>query len=162
MQKNQPLILGGTFLSFLCGTLICAQTVPSTVPLAAREHQPRALIVPRGFGWVFDLKGKKYEARISREEIASGPEWSVGAPLPLTFGKAEEIARTELRKLVRDDSTWEVTELALRRLDEETQSKWYCVVKLMPKLRDRNVISDLFVMPIGFSGASGRVQAYRP
>jgi hypothetical protein len=160
MQKSQLLIIGGTFL---CGALICAQTLPSTVPLAAREHQPRAPIdLNEGFGWVFNLNGKKYEARISRDQIASGPEWSPSVSLPLNFAKAEEIARTELRKLVSYDSAWEVTELNLRRLDRETESKWYYIVKLMPKVRDRNVISDSFVMPIGFSGAAGRVQVYGP
>jgi hypothetical protein len=115
---------------------------------------------PKGFGWVFNVNGKQYEAKISLEQIAAGLGWTPAAALPLSFAKAEEIARGELRKLVTDDSTWEVTELNLRRSGEQADSKWFYLVKLMPKVRERNAIADSFTLPISFSGAIGRVQLY--
>ena len=145
----------------VCGWRSSAQS-PSTVPLASREQQAPAPSKHGGFSWIFDVNGNKYESRISREEIAAGPACSLAEPLPLSLAKAEGLAREQLRKLVRDDSLWEVTELSLRRLGEDTDSKWYYVVKLMPKHRESNVIPDAFVVPIGFSGAVGKVQSYGP
>jgi hypothetical protein len=158
MQKRQLLFIGGISLT---AALVIAQTLPSTVPLAAREHQPvgRSSDI-RGFSWIFDLNGKKYQATIPRDQVAASAEWTCALPLPLTCAKVEEIARVELRKLLSNDSTWEVMELDLRRLNEESTSKWYYLVKLMPKLRDRGVISDSFYVPISFSGEAGQIQAY--
>jgi hypothetical protein len=155
MLKRQLLIIGG---AFVCSALILAQNLPSTVPSATREHEPRAPLSVQGFGWVFNLNGKKYEAKISNDQIADGPEWTPAVPLPLTFAKVEEIARAELRKLVSDDSTWELTELNLRRLSNDTESKWYYVVKLTPRSVDRGVIPDSFYLPISLSGEIGRIQ----
>ena len=155
MLKRQLLIIGG---AFVCSALILAQTLPSTVPLATQEHQPRAPLNVPGIAWIFNLNGKKYEAKITRDQVADGPEWTPAAPLPLTFAKVEEIARAELRKLVSDDSTWEVTELNLRRLTKESESKWYYVVKLTPRSIDRGVSPESFCLPISFSGEIGRIQ----
>jgi hypothetical protein len=73
------------------------------------------------------------------------------------MGKAEELARAELRKLVSDDSAWEVSEFNLRCLKDQTEPKWYYVVKLMRKEQDRGVIPDSFILPISLSGEFGRV-----
>jgi hypothetical protein len=153
MKRFQIQMIAGGLLFAALGF---AQSLPSTVPLATEEHQVRHELL--GFSWQFSLKGKKYSAKLSREQITSGPGWSPASPLPLTLAKAEQIARVELRKLVGDDLTWEVTELSLQRLRDETEPKWYYLVKLMPKNRESNVISDLFVFPISFSGEAGQIK----
>ena len=51
-------------------------------------------------------------------------------PLPLSFGKAEEIARAELKRLVPDADSWEVTDIDLKR--DEDPRKWYYLIGLKP------------------------------
>ena len=154
MQTRQILIIAG--LCF-CAALLIAQTLPSAVPLATREHQFAARHELLGISWQFQLKGKKYAAKLTREQITSGPEWSPSSSLPVTLPKAEQIARAQLRKIVGDDSTWDLTELSLQRLRDETEPKWYYLIKLMPKERASNVISDSFCFPISFSGEPGQI-----
>ncbi|HZR18350.1 MAG TPA: hypothetical protein VFE51_13740 [Verrucomicrobiae bacterium] len=158
MKKLQTPILAG---ACLCAGLIFAQSLPSTVPLATQEHQFARRHEFLGFSWQFSVNGKKYSANLSREQISAGPGWSPDSPLPLTLAKAEQMARVDLRKLVGDDAAWEVTELSLQRLRDETEPKWYYLVKLMPKHRETNVISDLFVFPISLSGEPGQVNLIR-
>jgi len=159
MQTRPLLIIGAISL---CAALLFAQTLPSTLPLATREHQRPSPNGGQGFGWQFNLNGKKYEAKITREQIEAGPKWTPSAPLPLSLAKAEEIARDELRKLVSDDATWELTEFNLRCLNDQTEPKWYYVVKLKHKMQDRGVMPDLFILPISFSGELGRIQINGP
>jgi hypothetical protein len=78
----------------------------------------------------------------------------------VTPKKAEELARVQLRKLINDDSAWEVTEFNLRRFGSEERAKWYCTVKLMPKLRIPGVIPDMCIVPICLSGEVGRIRLY--
>jgi hypothetical protein len=125
---------------------------------AAQEHQARHEL--SGFSWQFWVNGKQYAAKLSRDEIISAPDWSPSSSLPFTLAKAEQIARAELRKLVSNDSTWEVTEVSLQRLREEVQPKWYYLIKFMPKNRESNVIPDLFVFPISLSGEPGHIILY--
>ena len=159
MKKLQILILAGVCL---CTSPIFAQALPSTLPLATQEHQFAARHELLGFSWQFSLNGKNYSANLSREQITSCPSWSPSSPLPFTLAKAEQIARADLRKLVADDSTWEVTDLSLLRFRHETEPKWYYLVKLMPKHRESNVIPDLFVLPISFSGEPGQIKINGP
>jgi len=111
---------------------------------------------------MFDLKGKKYAAEIPSEAIASGPEWTPAAPLPMTFDKAVQVARGELRKIVGDDSKWEITEINLRHLGGENENKWYYVLQLKLKVRDPAVIPDFCIVPISLSGEPGRIVRYGP
>jgi len=138
-----------------------AQSLPSTVPLAAQEKfaAGHGLL---GISWQFDLSGKKYAAQLSREQIASAPDWNSTSPLPLTLAKAEELARAELRKRVVDDSNWEVTELGLHRLRGEVRPKWYFLVQLMQKKRESSVIPDVFILPITFAGETGKINVITP
>jgi fructose-1,6-bisphosphatase/inositol monophosphatase family enzyme len=75
----------------------------------------------------------------------------------LTPAKAEEIARDELRKLVRDDSTWVVEEFMLRRFRGEAQGKWIYVVGFKPADGTTNATSDRFFLPISFSGEPAQI-----
>ena len=156
MQFRRLLITGTVCFS---AAITFAQNLPSTLPLATREHQPRGS-EPGGVGFVFNLEGKQYEAKITLDQIETSPEWTFSEPLPVTPKKAEELARVQLRKLINDDSAWEVTEFNLRRFGNEEQAKWYCTVKLMPKLRIPGVIPDMCIVPICLSGEVGRIRLF--
>jgi hypothetical protein len=110
-----------------------------------------------GAGWIFDLKGRRYEARIARDQIVECPDWTPAAPLPLSLAKAEKIARAELRKLVSDEPGWEVVEFSVKRLQEEPKSKWFYLVELKPASVPANIISDTFRLPISSSGTPGQI-----
>jgi len=155
-----PLLFAVVGLS--CAFTMFAQPLPSTVPLSTRAHEARVPIGVHGFSWVFDLKGKKYRAEIDQTLITAGPDWAPTQPLPLKLGVVEESARAELRKLIKDDSTWEVTEINLRRLQGDLQTKWYLVVRMMPKVREPNVIPDSFYLPVALSGEVGAIKPGSP
>ena len=152
MQTRQLLILVGVAL---CAALVIGQPLPSTVPLATREHQSRGELP--GISWQFRLNGKQYASKLTGGQIASGPDWNTSSSLPLTLARVEQIAREELRKLVADDSTWEVTELSLKRFPQITERRWYYLVKLTSKDRPSNIMTDSFVFPISFSGEVGQI-----
>jgi hypothetical protein len=61
MQKRQILILVGVSL---CAALVLTQPLPSTVPLATREHQSRGELP--GVSWLFHVNGKQYAAKLTR------------------------------------------------------------------------------------------------
>jgi hypothetical protein len=46
----------------------------------------------------------QYGSFLSHQAIQDGPQWVPTSAVPLDFSKAEEIARRQLRKLVKDDS----------------------------------------------------------
>lgn len=91
---------------------------------------------------VFHLNQVQYWAGISQEALLSGPDWTPSKPLPIDFGKVETIARKELRKLISDDSTWQVTSFHLRSVPVATPGandvqlvvsrKWYFQVEMRP------------------------------
>jgi len=139
MRKRQLLLIGG--VAFF-GALIFAQTLPSTLPSVKRPLGPRP---GGGEARLFHLNGKKFVAKMTQEEVISGPEWTPPAPLPLGLAQAEEIARRELRKLVANESTWEVTEFDLRRLRHQGNPKWHYAVSLRPALGRTNAGSDFFL-----------------
>ena len=155
MQKRQLLLIGGFALS---AALMYAQTLPSTVPLASRERiRPRPWSV-KGEARLFNLRAAKYQAKVTEEQVRTCPDWTSTAALPLSLEKVEQIARGELRKLVSDDSTWEVTEFSLKRLHGDTQPKWFYVVTLRPFVGTNNAASDSFSLPINSLGEPGQIK----
>src|SRR5437016_82369 len=69
---------------------------------------------------VFYINNVQYRAGISEDALRPGPDWTPSKPLPLNFAIVEAIAREELRKLISDDSTWEVTGFHLRSVRVST------------------------------------------
>src|SRR5262245_37476435 len=58
------------------------------------------------YGWAFYLKDEKYGSDLVRSNILSAPKWDPSKALPLDAGKAVEVARSELAKLVDHESEW--------------------------------------------------------
>lgn len=154
-MKTAQLVLIGVAVCF--AALIFGQTPPSTLPLATGEHRSAGPL-SAGEAWLFNFAGKKYEAKITHQQAAASPQWTPAAPLPLSLAKAEETARAEVRKVGGDDSMWDVTELDLRRLRDEPEPKWFCLVGLSPREGSTNAASDSFCVPISFSGEPGQIR----
>ena len=121
-QRRQLLLTAGIAL---CAALVLGQTLPPAVP--SRPGHGIKYLATQLEAWAFVLHGKTYSAMLSRAQVTASPEWTPSAPLPMSPAQAEEIARAELRKLVSDDSTWDVEEFGLRRFRGEAQGKWIYV-----------------------------------
>ena len=89
------------------------------------------------------------------EDTALGPEWEPSSPLPIDLAKAEEIARTELRKLAPDESRWVATDFEISRFGR--RANWYYAVTLKPQFEFTGVRSDTFTVLVDFSGKAGRI-----
>jgi hypothetical protein len=177
------LILGA---SSLCALLVLAQTSPvekfergnwphpeNQQHFIAGAQDPSLRAEIR----VFYINNVQYWARISEDALLSSPDWAPSKPLPLDFAKAEAIAREELRKLISDDSTWEVTGFHLRSVRDSTPDmnelrlrvsstpKWYFQVELKPVSGHRpegaGQRSDSFWVFIDLSGQAGNIQAHK-
>ena len=86
------LVLSGTILS---------QTLPSALPSKSRPGYVAARATT-AHARLFHIAGENYRATMTHDLMQAGPDWTPSMPLPLSFGKAEEIARAELKKLVPD------------------------------------------------------------
>ena len=115
-------------LLVLSGTLL-SQTLPSTLPPKSRPGFVAARATTAS-ARLFHIGGEHYRATMTHDLMQAGPDWTPAMPLPLSFGKAEEIARAELKKLVPEADSWEVTDIELKRDDDPR--KWYYLIGLKP------------------------------
>jgi len=122
-MKNSLLV--AAILLALTGALAISQDLPSTLPSRNRQYYMAVPPQPQGHAWLFHIAGKYYRAMITHDEVKAGPDWKPSMPLPLSFSKAEEIARAELNKLVGDSASWEVTDLQLKRIPNDDQPIWF-------------------------------------
>lgn len=141
-MKNSPLV--AAILLALTGAVALSQSLPSTLPSRNRQYYIAA--PPKGYAWHFQIGGKHYRAKISHDEIKAGPDWKPSMPLPLSFAKAEEIARAELKKLVGDTASWEVTDLQLKRIPNEDQPAWFYVIGMAPSEESSQLKHDSYVI----------------
>jgi hypothetical protein len=75
--------------------------------------------------------GKRYDFRLTREQVANTPAWLEDEPNPpLSPGTAKNAALTYLRTLFDSASTWRVHEIKLVPLTE----RWIYVVSFTPPL----------------------------
>jgi hypothetical protein len=156
MRKPQLLLIG---LIIFSASILLSQTVPSTLPSKGPKIFSATSADYAGEMWLFHVGAKHYRARITKEEIIAGPDWRPSTPLPLSLSKAEEIARVELRKLGVNDVGWDVTDLHLKRLRANDQSKWYYVVGLGPAVPKDAAAHDSFFAIISLSGNPGVIES---
>ena len=114
---------------------------------------------------LFELNHVRYGATISQTAVALAPEWKPSMPLPIDLAKVESIARKELRKLVSDDSKWEVTEFHLQSFHGPLAKGWYFQVGLKP-MEDHTLVasgqtSDSFWVCVDLAGEPGTVEAWK-
>ena len=169
----------------LYGVMVAAQTSPGQkLERGLRPHpeSQRRFISDAQGAWlneirVFWINNVQYSVRISQESLLSSPDWTPTEPLPLGFAQAEIVARQELRKLIADDSNWEVSGFHLRSVrvnlpDIDNPSrvnstlKWYFQVEMKPSSGKRSEgadqHSDSFWVFIDLSGKAGTTQTHRP
>jgi hypothetical protein len=182
-MKNSLLV--AAILLTLTGALAISKSLPSALPSRNREHYAAVPAQPQEQSWVFHIADKFYRAKITHDEVRLGPDWKPSMPLPLSFAKAEEIARAELKKLVDDSASWEVTELQLKRIPDEDQpiwtipsltgtglefqrshtedqAKWFYLIGMKPREGSSRQKHDSFFVAMNLSGAVGIIEeAYR-
>ena len=142
----------------LSGALALSQSVPSTFPSRNRQYYLAPPPQPQGQAWLFHIGGKHYRAKITHDEVKAGPNWEPSMPRPLGFSKAEEIARAELKKLIGDTASWEVTDLQLKRIPSEDQPRWFCVVGMAPREESPQQKRDSFFAVMNLSGVTGKIE----
>lgn len=91
------------------------------------------------YGWRFYLHGKSLSSDLVRSDILSSPSWSPSEPLPLSPGKAVEVARTQLHTLVENESDWFPSEIILkcvgRTPPQDAYRAWYYGIRFDPTSR---------------------------
>ena len=94
---------------------------------------------------------------ITRDTVIAGPDWWPSQPLPLSFTDGETIARGELRKLVHDEPSWELTDISLHRLLDRRSTKWHCAFHFMATdaTDDRGWHHDQFTVHVNLAGTPG-------
>ena len=106
----------------------------------------------------FSLDGSTYLSRISRDAVIAGPSWDTSKPVPVSFARAETVARAELRKMVSDEPSWRVRSFAIVNLPRT--SCWYYVVELSPTTR-REKETTGFTVLIDLHGKPGHIEEGR-
>lgn len=157
MRKHQLLLFGG--LAF-CAAAMLAQTLPSTTFPPAERSGYRGIYGGDRPQWEaerrrFYLGGREYLCGIYPEKNTLGPKWESSSPLPIGLAKAEEIARSELRKLVAEEPRWVVTDFQISRFGH--RPNWYYAVTLKPELEAVGVRSESFTVLVDFSGKAGLI-----
>lgn len=152
MTTRQLFFIGA--LAF-CATAILGQALPRMFPAQPAKFGYGA---PQNERRTFHIGADTYRVTLDHDDVFDGPEWNPSLPLPLDFGKVEKIARGELRKLVPDDSRWEVTNLGMIRLMQTLRPEWYYVIDLQPKWDGISVPRDHFSEVIALSGKPGKVE----
>ncbi len=178
-MKNSLLV--AAILLALSGALAISQDLPSTLPSRNRQYYMGVPPQLQGRAWLFHIAGKHYRAMITHDEVEAGPDWKTAMPLPLSFSKAEEIARAELKKLVGDSASWEVTDLQLKRIPSGDQPiwsepsltgtglefqhslngylpKWFYVIGMEPTEGSSRQKHDSFFAVMNLSGVVGKIE----
>jgi hypothetical protein len=100
------------------------------------------------------LDGLSLWNSIGLKAVLSGPDWEPSEPLPLNVTEAEKIARAELRRLVRDEPSWFVYEIALWRqhVKNGPSNKWHYTIGFFPL--DGSSF-DMLTVNVALSGEAG-------
>ena len=178
-MKNSLLV--AAILLALTGALAISQSLPSTLPSRNREYYLGGPAQRQERSWVFNIADKSYRAEITHDEVRLGPDWKPPMPLPLSLARAEEIARAELKKLVDDSASWEVTGLQLKRIPDYDQpllttpslrgtglefqrslagdqAKWFYLIGMEPRQGSLRQKHDYFLVAMNLSGAVGIIE----
>ena len=75
----------------------------------------------------------------------------------MSLPEVEAAARAELNKVVPDAPEWEVTNIQLSRLSEETGKRWYYAITFKPMLQVGTVAPGDIVVMLTMDGKPGRI-----
>jgi hypothetical protein len=144
----------------LCSTILLAQTLPPTTP---HRSSYGYLDLPFEGGMEirkFQLDGVQYGSFLSHQVIRNGPEWVPASAVPLGVAKAEELARRELRKLVKDDSLWSVSEFQIVRCPKAAESRWFYAIVFASVIELRGEKSETATILVTLGGKVAPVRTY--
>ena len=127
MHEYKLLIIGS---ALSCAVVLLAQTLPSTLPLEHRSYLGGSSNRSQVARQSSCIGGKVYCCYLKDSGVSA--DWQPPAPLPLGWAKVEEIARTELRKLVQDEPNWLVTDFRVSRF--ERSPGWYYAITFKPEI----------------------------
>jgi len=158
-MHKYKLILIGSVLS--CAAVLLAQTLPSTLPREHKYYLGGSSSRPQPASQTSCVGGKVYCCYL--EDSGASADWQPPAPLPLGWAKVEEIARTELRKLVQDEPNWLVTDFRVSRY--ERSPGWYYAITLKPEIERITLTPAIklvheppqsYTLLVDFSGKPGK------
>jgi len=105
-------------------------------------------------GHLFTVNAMPYQTQISREAIASSPDWQFENSPPVDFATAAKTARRQLKELVEDEASWQVDEISLCRVTSAPE-KWYYRITFAKPVQGQAPKTIPFL--VDFSGNSGKV-----
>ena len=158
MHKYKLLLIGS---ALSCAVVLLAQTLPSTLPLEHKYYLGGSSSRPQPASQTSCVGGKVYCCYL--EDSGVSADWQPPAPLPLGWAKVEEIARTELRKLVQDEPNWLVTDFRVSRF--ERSPGWYYAITLKPEMERITLTPAIklvneppqsYTLLVDFSGKPGK------
>jgi hypothetical protein len=157
MQMRGMAAIGVVFCSTI---LLLAQTLPPAIP--HRSVSGYLELPTRGGSEIrkFQLEGIQYCSVLRYEDIRTGPEWVAAPVVPLAFDRAEAIARGELRKVVKDDSIWSVSEFKLVRCPKAGEARWFYAIEFSPAIELRGEKADIATVLVSLGGKAGSVRHY--
>jgi hypothetical protein len=124
--------------------------------LRALEHPDE----PEAGQSYFSFRGVQYVSTISPDIVRAGPAWAPSLALPFAPDRAVTAARAVLRRIVKDDSAWPVTEITLQRLRNVEQERWFFVVQFTRETGPQHLqgVAQIYV---DFTGRVGTVKKAR-
>ena len=157
MFRSSLMLLGGVLWATM---LANSQTAPSTLPprqLPKIDYRPAPEFQHNSSSRAFHIGGKQYRSTIDLEKAIAGPPWNPSSPLPISLARLEQIARTELDKLVGDESKWQVVDFQISRAAGGRH--WYIAVTLEPAVQvvAESLPRDSFTALIDLYGRPGNI-----
>ena len=110
--------------------------------------------------WFCHIGGVKYHSTISRDAVEASPAWKPSQPLPLSLDRAVQAAQTLLRRLVRSDSQWALTDISLQRLRDVRPERWFFVVGFQRETGKRS-LQGIVQICVDFRGQPGTITLAR-
>jgi hypothetical protein len=110
----------------------------------------------------FTSAGTNIWAALFQRDIEASPEWNPSQAPPVSLGGIEATARTQLRKLVTDDSYWETSNIQLNRLSQGVDQRWYYAVAFIPVVRASDLPHDDIVILLTIDGKPGTIANGNP
>jgi hypothetical protein len=108
----------------------------------------------------FSFRGVQYVSTISPDIVRAGPSWSPSLLMPFAPDRALTAARAVLRRIVKDDSAWPVTEITLQRLRNVEPERWFFVVQFTRETGPQH-LQGVARIYVDFTGRVGTVKKVR-
>jgi hypothetical protein len=140
-----------------CTAVLLAQSLPTALPSKPEKSGVASVHRPEYARRVFTLQGKHYVSSLTLQQAQSAPTWEPSLPIPISLEDAENVARSELKKVTDDEIRWRFSEFSIARLTGTNSYFWYFAVTLKPIMESGTESSDSFTMLMNAKGEPGRI-----